>query len=495
MTAQTSSPPPPAGTGPLRTALIVLALAALANALYLAYLGLNTSAECVAGADCDAIVGSEYGTLFGVPVSVYAVGFYLLILGLAFWRSAIVPRTRWMLGLAWLGVIASAVFTFIQLVLLPGFCAFCFLNFLLVVAIAAVAGRLWRQVRGDAPFWSAEELVTLAVPAALVSFLLPLAGYGLFVYGQSFAEPASDDPVVAFVDGREVRLSTLDDRIQGQLRDLHEQRNEARMRALENLVIEEVADRRGMAPERLVQQGLSTVNTVTEEEITQFYEANQDRLPPGLSESQARSQIRNFLQQQQQQQAYRIFVQDLLGREGVRPDLPEPPGVEIPVAGPETITVGNPDAPVRIVEFSDLQCPACANAHEQVKALLAGPLGDEIFFEFRHFPLGQHAEAEPAARALTCADRQGRFAEAADLLFRNQNAWGGRDPVAYLTDRLDLDEEAFRACVREGAVAASVRGDRDLGVELGINSTPSFFVNGRAVRGVPTEEQVRRLVR
>src|ERR1700749_1348974 len=95
---------------------------------------------------------------------------------------------------------------------------------------------------------------------------------------------------------------------------------------------------------------------------------------------------------------------------------------------------GSLDAPFKLIEYGDYQCPYCGDAHQVVKEI-QDQLGDQLCFVFRNFPLTEiHPHAEHAAEAAEAAAAQGHFWEMHDLLFENQNALEDDDLVAYATE-------------------------------------------------------------
>ena len=142
---------------------------------------------------------------------------------------------------------------------------------------------------------------------------------------------------------------------------------------------------------------------------------------------------------------------------------------------------GNPEASVTLVEYSDFQCPACAQFQPLVKELVEEH-GDQLRFEYRHFPLVTiHPYAVPAAQAAEAAAQQGKFFEMHDLLFENQSTWSqGGNPDAYFiqyAEELGLDISTFRRHLSASVITDSVRGDFRKAQELGLRGTPSFYLN------------------
>ena len=146
--------------------------------------------------------------------------------------------------------------------------------------------------------------------------------------------------------------------------------------------------------------------------------------------------------------------------------------------------LGAADAPITIIEFSDFECPYCTRFHQETFALLLENYGDQIRFVYRDFPLTSiHLEAFPAAEAANCAREQGEYWAYHDKLFTGgPQALGADNYIAYATE-LGLDLEQFQECVASRRYQEEVQADLDYALALGVQSTPTFFVNGIAVVG------------
>jgi protein-disulfide isomerase len=138
--------------------------------------------------------------------------------------------------------------------------------------------------------------------------------------------------------------------------------------------------------------------------------------------------------------------------------------------------LGDPDAPVMLVEFGDFECPHCSRAHPVVKALVQ-QLGDQLCFAFRHFPLTSvHPHAALAAEAAEAAGAQQRFWEMHDLLYENQDALDLDELVGY-AKLAGLDVERFVHDLRVHRFRDRVRDDLRSGALSGAGGTPTFFIN------------------
>ena len=141
-----------------------------------------------------------------------------------------------------------------------------------------------------------------------------------------------------------------------------------------------------------------------------------------------------------------------------------------------TYVKGPKDAPVSLVEFGDFECPACQTFHPIVNYILENHT-NELKFAYRHFPLPQHKYARKAAEASQIAGESGKFWEYYDMLYKQQ-ALSEEDLIKY-AKALGLDEDKFTSDLRKGTFASIVNSDVKDGSKLGINSTPTFYLNGK----------------
>ena len=142
---------------------------------------------------------------------------------------------------------------------------------------------------------------------------------------------------------------------------------------------------------------------------------------------------------------------------------------------------GNPNAAVVVLEFADLQCPACRGAHQQISKPLVEKYGNDIAFHHMHFPLRSiHRYALDASEASECAADQGKFWEYVDLAFTNQDDLS-TDALRTWAEELSLDMTAYDSCMKSHTKRNTVLADYEKGREMGVSGTPTFFVNGVAV--------------
>lgn len=165
---------------------------------------------------------------------------------------------------------------------------------------------------------------------------------------------------------------------------------------------------------------------------------------------------------------------------------------------PATITMddtaselGDENAPVIIVEYTDYQCPYCNRHATETLPRLISDLIDtgRVRYIVKDFPLDNiHPEARSAAVAARCAGEQGAYWPMHDELFARQSEWGGlgdgaAEVYAAIAAELSLDGDAFAACLSDGRHDATIQANQDEGVTLGVRGTPAFFINGFPISG------------
>ncbi|MBW3534578.1 MAG: DsbA family protein [Gemmatimonadetes bacterium] len=148
------------------------------------------------------------------------------------------------------------------------------------------------------------------------------------------------------------------------------------------------------------------------------------------------------------------------------------------------VTMGDPDAPITIIEFGDYQCPGCGAFAQQVKPQIEFAYvepGTARFVYYDYPIINAHPQAFLAARAARCAGDQDRYWDYHTVLFQNQGRWSGSGNAAgafiSYAEELALDADAFEACLRSDRHADVVTANMRLGQELGVPGTPTVMVS------------------
>lgn len=154
-------------------------------------------------------------------------------------------------------------------------------------------------------------------------------------------------------------------------------------------------------------------------------------------------------------------------------------------------------AKVTVVEFGDYQCPACKAAYPVAEQILKEYSG-KINFVFRNFPLAQHKYGLLSAEAAEAAAAQGKFWEMHKILYENQENWSEstkpQDLFAGYAKDLELDVDRFNQDINANKYSDIITQDRTDGISLGVNVTPTFFINGKKAEGIPEYADFKRRI-
>ena len=147
----------------------------------------------------------------------------------------------------------------------------------------------------------------------------------------------------------------------------------------------------------------------------------------------------------------------------------------------------NPDAPVQIVKFSDYQCPAC-KFFVSIEQKIKEDYSDQVSIVTKHFPLYMHPYAHVASRSAEAARKQGKYKEMHDKIFEGQEVWSKGNAerlfIGY-AEEIGLDTEVFTADMNSAEMNQIVMEQRKEGVRMGVNATPTFYINGIKVENNP----------
>jgi protein-disulfide isomerase len=172
--------------------------------------------------------------------------------------------------------------------------------------------------------------------------------------------------------------------------------------------------------------------------------------------------------------------------------LPDPKLVyKVPVG--EAAVKGPRAAKVTIIEYSDFQCPYCSRVVPTLKKLTE-TFGNDVRIAFKHNPLPFHDKAQLAAEAASAAGEQGKFWEMHDKMFENQQALKREDLEKYAQD-LGLNLDQFKGALDSGKFKQKISADAAEAAKFGAHGTPSFFVNGKPVRGAQPYENFEKIVK
>ena len=300
--------------------------------------------------------------------------------------------------------------------------------------------------------------------------------------------------VAARIGDRAVTIRELDERWKkddaAQSAEVSQMIYDGRRAALEAIIADsllaEAGKPLGMSAGGYLEAEISKrVKPVTDAEVSTFYTANVSQMQGRPLEAMSPA-INRYLTEQRQMQAREEVINELRKKgPAVRVALDVPRmTVAVSAANP---SVGSASAPVTLIEFSDYQCPYCGRVEPALKRVMA-TYKDKVRFVWKDFPLTQiHPQAFKAGEAAHCAGDQGKYWELHDVLFSKQSELQIDDLKRHAL-QLGLNAETFNQCLDTSKYAERVRDGVSEGGQLGVNSTPTIFINGRRLSGAQPYE-------
>lgn len=178
------------------------------------------------------------------------------------------------------------------------------------------------------------------------------------------------------------------------------------------------------------------------------------------------------------------------------------PREKVDVSADDDPFIGNKNAKVTIIEFSDFQCPFCRKFWNDTLPQIKKEYIDtgKVKFVYRDFPLDFHAGAKPAAEGTECADDQGKFWELHDKIFQEQDKQGQgtiqftKADVVKWAGQIGLNMTQFNQCLDSGKYKAEVEKDMSDGTAAGVSGTPTTYVNGRQLVGAQPFEAFKAII-
>lgn len=336
-----------------------------------------------------------------------------------------------------------------------------------------------------------------------LTMIAMLAAAALAAGAQSPQAPATSKQL-AVVNGQAVTEQEVQDAAAGELetvelrrfqaeanyaRDRHGALERALKRIVDDTLVGLEAAKRGVTKDQLLQTEVDErVPAPTDEEVTNFYEANKSRIQGAREE--AFQQVRNYLIQGKGDEIYATFIDRLKKEYDVKSYL-EPFRVNVATEGYPA--QGPAAAPVTLVEFSDFECPYCGGLFPTLK-LVERNYDDKVRIVFRQFPLTSiHPHAQKAAEASLCANDQRRFWELHDAMFSDQQNLT-IDALESKAAELKLDAITFNSCLESGKYADAVKKEVADGIKAGVSGTPAMFINGRFLSGNQPYGEIRKVI-
>ena len=288
--------------------------------------------------------------------------------------------------------------------------------------------------------------------------------------------------VLATVNGQAITAGDIEEtlrplifNVQTELYKLRKQQLDAK---INDMLLERESQARKITPAALLEAEITAkAKKVTDEEAKAFFEEHKQEI--GGEFAQQKDRVMAYLQERESRRAEIAFAERLRSAAALKLFLKEPEQPVYQISTDDQPSKGIESAAVTIVEFTDYQCPSCAETSPVLEKLLNEYKG-KVRLVVRDFPLEQHSDAFKAAEAAEAAREQGKYWEYVALLMSNQSALGPEQLKAYAS-QLSLDRKRFDEALDTGKFADKVQRDLRDGVKYGVAGTPTIFINGRPV--------------
>lgn len=288
--------------------------------------------------------------------------------------------------------------------------------------------------------------------------------------------------VLATINGEKLTSGDVEDALKPLIYDVQLRVHRLRKSELElrinDILLEQEAQKRKTTTGALVEADLTPkVKKVSDQEAKKFYEENKEGISGDFA--QVKDQIIDYLQKKEQRRAELVFAEQLRQGAKIEMNLKEPESPVFQIATDDQPSKGRADAPVTIVEFIDFECSTCQQSHPVLEKL-AGEYSDKVRLVVRDYPLEKHKNAFKAAEAAEAARDQSKYWEYTTVLFENQKDLRVEKLKEYAS-KIGLDRKKFDAGLDGSKYAAKVQRDMQDGMRVGVNATPTVFINGRRV--------------
>lgn len=296
---------------------------------------------------------------------------------------------------------------------------------------------------------------------------------------------APKEGVAAKVGDIEISNASLVKGIESDLYELDSKIFEAKMGRVKALILEKLMKNdpasKGLSNDEYMNKYIASGVKVRDSEINSFIKER--NIPKNQVNPQIKERIRNFILTEKKRQAVDTWLANKTKKNPIEVYFEKPRRPSFDVKVGDSVIYGDKNAKVIITEFSDFQCPYCSKGAEVITELKK-KYGKKIAIVFKQYPLPFHSQAKQAANAALCANEQNSkyFWSMHDKMFADQTKLSKED-LKKTAAGLGLNQEAFSKCLDGDKFFAKIDAEIQEGKDLGIKSTPTFFVNGMLVQG------------
>ena len=461
---------------------IILILLGLINAIYLQFIHNSSTLTCAAGSGCSDVLSSSYASVLGIPLASFGIGLYLILLVINALRvrNELDSNTSTSLSLVLLtpATAIGLILLAIQFIDIKAFCLFCTFNTLLLLILFGLTYKQYLSSKSFTLKISLSQLIAL-----VTVFLLPI----LFNIKQS--KTSNMDYIVGEVAGEFITVNQIPNSDFASKWERNKQKEYAIKKEFFELSILELAAKKAdLSVRAFIDQEILPSVKISDQQIIDFYNENKDDIPSDKTFEEIKPSIKKYLLRKEESFAIKEYIKNIyadfdatLLAKRVLPN-------RIYSNRHRSYSMGNPNAPIKIVEFSDLECGYCKRAYVEMKKIIKD-FKNKVYFEYRHYPLEFHPFSKQFSIASVCAGEQDKFFDFIEISFANQESFSTISPES-LAEKINLNIDEFNQCLKEDLALRVVNQDIHEGNRLNVNGTPTFFINGHLFNGIPTAEDL-----
>lgn len=296
---------------------------------------------------------------------------------------------------------------------------------------------------------------------------------------------APKEGVVAKIGDVTVTEQEMLQGIESQVYDAELKLHELKMGRIRAIVLKTLMEadsrKKDMSNDEFLDKYIANDIKVSDKEINAFIEER--KIPKENINDQIKEKVRQFLEVEKKKVAIENWIGQKTKNSPVEVYVSEPKRPTFDVEVGNAPFVGGADAKVTVVEFSDFQCPFCAKGAEIMNEVKK-KYGNKVKIVFKNYPLPFHTHAKDAAHAALCVHEQKAelFWKLHDVMFADQTKLA-RSDLGAAAKKVGADSSKFDACMSSNKFMAAIEADMEQGKNLGVQSTPTFFVNGQLING------------
>ncbi len=269
---------------------------------------------------------------------------------------------------------------------------------------------------------------------------------------------------------------------------LYDARKDGIDQIVEDRLMDAEAKKKGTTKDDLLKKNVYDKIKISDKDIEKFYNEKKAQMQ-GKKLEEAKDNIRGYLFREKYQSVYGDYVANVKKNAKIEV-LIKPAKIDIEEG--DAPALGPKDAPIRLVEFTDYQCPFCGRARAVINQVLSEYKG-KVRYVLKDFPLSFHKDSIKAHEAALCAGDQGKYWDLNKKLWDNQQSIKVDDLKKYAKD-VGLNTSKFNECLDSGKNTDKVRQNQQYGEKVGVTGTPAFFINGRMISGARPFDSFKQII-